>query len=144
MKIVFNDPKTGHAFQKEVDKTKSNQLIGKKIGDEIPGAIVGLEGYTLKITGGSTADGVPMRLDIHGSQKVEALLPSGPGIHPKYLEKGMRIKKRVAGNTVAAHTAQVNAKITTAGAQTLDALGFVPKPKEAKEKKAEGKADGKK
>jgi len=139
MKIVFNDPKTGHAFQKEVDKAKTGQLVGKKIGDEIQGAIIGLEGYTLKITGGSTADGVPMRLDIHGSAKVKALLPSGPGIHPKYLEKGMRIKKRVAGNTIAVHTAQVNAVITTAGAQPLDALGFTPKPKEAKAKTDEKK-----
>lgn len=139
MKIVFNDPKTGYSFQKEVDKAKTSQLAGKKIGDEIAGAIIGLDGYTLKITGGSTADGVPMRLDIHGSHKVEALLPSGPGIHPKYLEKGMRIKKRVAGNTVAAHTAQLNAVITTAGTQPLDALGFTPKPKQAKEKKPEEK-----
>ncbi len=139
MKIVFNDPKTGHAFQKEVDKAKTGQLIGKKIGDEIQGAIIGLEGYTLKITGGSTADGVPMRLDIYGSAKVKALLPSGPGIHPKYLEKGMRIKKRVAGNTIAIHTAQVNAVITASGTQALDALGFTPKPKEAKSAKADEK-----
>ena len=144
MKIVFNEPKTGHAFQKEVDKAKAGQLMGKKIGDEIPGAIVGLEGYTLKITGGSTADGVPMRFDIPGQAKTKALLPSGPGIHPKYLEKGMRIKKRVAGNTISTITAQVNAVITAAGAQPLDALGFVPKPKEAKEKKAEQKSDAKK
>lgn len=138
MKIVFNDPKTGHSFQKEVDKAKSGQLVGKKIGDEIPGAIIGLEGYTLKITGGSTADGVPMRLDIHGSHKVNALLPSGPGINPKFLEKGMRIKKRVAGNTVALHTAQVNAVITAAGSQALDALGFTPKPKEMKAEEKKG------
>ncbi|MBI2445481.1 30S ribosomal protein S6e [Candidatus Micrarchaeota archaeon] len=137
MKIVFNDPKTGMSFQKEVDKAKSGQLVGKKIGDEIPGAIIGLDGYTLKITGGSTADGVPMRFDIPGQAKTKALLPSGPGIHPKYLDKGIRIKKRVAGNTVAVHTAQVNAVISTAGAQPLDALGFTPKPKDAK--KAEEK-----
>ncbi len=137
MKIVFNDPKTGHSFQKEVDKAKSGQLIGKKIGEEIPGAIIGLDGYTLKITGGSTADGVPMRFDIPGQAKTDALLPSGPGIHPKYLDKGIRIKKRVAGNTLSTQTAQVNAVITTAGAQALDALGFTPKPKEAK--KAEEK-----
>ncbi len=145
MKMVFSDPKTGHSFQKEIEKAKTGQLLGKKIGEEIPGSVAGLEGYTLKITGGSTNDGTPMRFDIPGQQKTHALLPSGPGIHKKYLQKGMRIQKRVAGNTLSAETAQVNASITAAGAKSLEELGFKYAPKEKKpEEKKEAKGKKKK
>ena len=68
MKLVFNDPKSGHAFQKEIEKGKEGQLLGKKIGDKIPGALIGLDGYELQITGGSTNDGTPLRGDIPGAR----------------------------------------------------------------------------
>ncbi|MDP2717531.1 MAG: S6e family ribosomal protein, partial [Candidatus Micrarchaeota archaeon] len=159
VKIVFNDPKSGDSFQKEVEKDKSAQLLGKKIGDEIPGALAGLDGYTLKITGGSTNDGTPMRFDIPGVRTTLAFLPSGPGINEKkYLEKGMRIKKRVAGQIVGERTAQINATITKAGAKSLGELGFAgknaaklaekakksEKPAEAKKDAAVEKPDAKK
>lgn len=138
MKLVFNDPKTGNSFQKEIEKDKVGQLLGKKIGEQFPGAVAGLDGYTLKITGGSLSDGTPMRFDIPGATATYALLPSGPGINEKkYLEKGMRIKKRVAGNTVSQNTAQINAVIDTAGSKALSDLGFVSKKESQKAKSAE-------
>lgn len=128
MKMVFNDPKTGQSFQKEVEKEKIGQLLGKKIGEDVSGAIAGLDGYTLKITGGSLSDGTPMRFDIPGNNATNALLPSGPGINEKkYLEKGMRVKKRVAGRTISQNTAQVNAVIASPGLKSLADLGFFPK-----------------
>ncbi len=140
MKIVFSDPKSGDSFQKEVEKSKAAQLLGKKIGDEIPGAIAGLDGYTLKLTGGSTDDGAPMRFDIPGTKITHALLPSGPGINEKkYLEKGMRIKKRVAGQAVTERTAQLNAIITQTGGKSLGELGFAGK-RAAKAAEKAGKA----
>lgn len=131
MKLVFNDPKSGHSFQKEIEKAKEGQLLGKKIGDKVPGALIGLDGYELQITGGSTNDGTPMRSDIPGVKYTEALLHKSTGVRQK-LPKGTRIKKRVAGGVFAVNTAQVNAKIIQAGSKTLADLGFAPKPKEAK------------
>ncbi|MBI5035991.1 30S ribosomal protein S6e [Candidatus Micrarchaeota archaeon] len=140
MKIVFSDPKNGKSFQKEVDKAKEGQLFGKKIGEKVSGSIIGLDGYELQLTGGSTNDGTPMREDIPASKYVDAMINSGAGIRAK-LPKGTKVKKRVCGNTIAQHIAQINAKITTAGAKSLEELGFTQKPKE---KKAEGeKKEGK-
>ena len=48
-KIVVSEKELSYQF--EVDNTK--QLNGLKIGEEFDGQIVGLDGYTLKITGGS-------------------------------------------------------------------------------------------
>ncbi len=133
MKIVFSDGK--QSFQKEYD---GKVLFGKKIGDEFEGGLIGLDGYTLKIAGGSNKEGTPMLQNIRGSGKAKALLSRGPGI--RFLKKGQRRKKTVAGNAVSEQTAQLNAKITAKGSKTLEELGFVPKPKEKKEeKKAEEK-----
>ena len=46
------------SYQVEVDDTKA--LNGLVIGDEFDGGIVGLDGYTLKITGGSDKNGFTM------------------------------------------------------------------------------------
>ena len=43
----------------EVDDAK--QLNGLKIGEEFDGQIAGLDGYTLKITGGSDKNGFAMK-----------------------------------------------------------------------------------
>ncbi|NUN11199.1 30S ribosomal protein S6e [Candidatus Micrarchaeota archaeon] len=131
MKIVFSEK--GQTFQKEVEKGKENQLVGKKIGDVIEGGIIGLTGYKLKITGGSNTEGTPMRAEIASSSKTKALVSGGPGI--KHLIKGERRKKSVAGNTVSERTAQINTNIAEKGSQSLADLGFTPKAKE--EKKAE-------
>lgn len=132
MKVIFGDAKSGYSFQKEVDKQHERSLIGKKIGDEIEGGIIGLDGYKLKITGGSDKDGFPMRQGIRNRSKV--LMSSGAGVSK--MKFGMKVKKRVAGQTITEGTAQVNCKITTAGPKTLADLGYVPKPKETKKDEA--------
>ena len=93
MKIVVNDVKTGNSFQREIDKTKVAQVFGKKIGDKIEGGIVGLAGYTLVVTGGSSKDGVPMRPEVVGPRKLRALISGGVGV--RGLKKGQRVKKMV-------------------------------------------------
>ncbi|MFH0923045.1 MAG: S6e family ribosomal protein [Candidatus Micrarchaeota archaeon] len=135
MKIVFSEGK--ESFQKDYE---GKTLIGMKIGEEFDGGLIGLDGYKLKISGGSNKEGTAMRVDVKGTGKTKALLSGGPGI--RFLRKGKRVKKMVAGNTVSDRTAQVNAKITAKGSKTLADLGFTPKPKEAK--KAEEKKDEKK
>lgn len=131
MKVVFGDSKTGLSFQKEVEKAHERTLIGKKIGDEIEGGIIGLEGYKLQITGGSDKDGFPMRKGSRSRSKV--LLSGGTGVSK--MKFGVKVKKRVASQTITESTVQVNCKITTPGPKILADLGFVPKPKEAKEEK---------
>ncbi|NYZ74955.1 30S ribosomal protein S6e [Candidatus Micrarchaeota archaeon] len=139
MKVVIADPKTGNCFQKEVEKTKEAQLVGKKVGEAFEGGIAGLPGYTLEITGGSDKDGFPMRPEITGSRRVSAFISSGAGM--RRVRKGLRRRRTVVGNTVAASIVQVNAKIKEYGQKPLEELGFVAKPKE---KKAEEKKEEKK
>ncbi|MFH1246988.1 MAG: 30S ribosomal protein S6e [Candidatus Micrarchaeota archaeon] len=133
MKVVINDSKSGNTFQRELDATKSVQLVGKKIGDLVEGGFVGLPGYELKITGGSDTDGAPMRFDVPSSRRLNIVISKGPGV--KHLKHGMKLKKRVTGNAISNRTAQLNTKIEKYGEKPLADLGFVPKPKE--EKKAE-------
>lgn len=129
MKVVINDSKTGNTFQRELE-TGKGQLTGKKIGDSFDGGLVGLPGYELKITGGSDSDGVPMRFDISGTRRLNAVISQGPGV--KHLKRGNRLKKRVTGNTVSERTAQLNTSISKYGEKPLADLGFVPKAKESK------------
>ncbi len=135
MKIIFGS-KDGQSFQKDVEKQKESQLVGKKIGETLDGGIIGLEGYELVITGGSDASGFPMRSDIAGQRRTNAVLSSGTGISK--VPKGVRLKKRVVGNQVSANISQVNCKVSKEGSKKLAELGFTPKPKE--EKKAEEEA----
>lgn len=130
MKVVINDVKTGQSFQRELDKAKEGQLLGKKLGETMEGGLVGLEGYTLVIRGGSSKDGVPMRSDVHGQRRVSALLSGGTGV--RGLKRGQRVKKAVFGSTISADIVQLNTMIKEYGAKKLEELGFVPKPKEAK------------
>ncbi|PIT85381.1 30S ribosomal protein S6e [Candidatus Micrarchaeota archaeon CG10_big_fil_rev_8_21_14_0_10_59_7] len=136
MKIVFSE-KGGQSFQKEIEKAKESQLYGKTIGEKFDGGIIGLEGYTLEITGGSNREGTPMRKDVKGMRKTKAILGGGAGV--RGLHRGQKIKKTVAGNTVGEHTMQLNAKIAEAGSKQLADLGFTPKAKEAKPVAAEEK-----
>jgi len=137
LKIVIADPKTGNCFQKELDKAKEAQLIGKKIGETFDGGIVGLPGYTLEISGGSDKDGFPMRPEISGTRRVTAFISRGAGI--RRVRKGLRRKKTVVGNTVSAQIVQVNTKIKEFGQKPLEELGFAAKQKEKTGEKQEEK-----
>jgi small subunit ribosomal protein S6e len=142
MKVVVSDPKTGKSYQREVAKEKHGAFIGKTIGETIEGGIAGLAGYTLKITGGSDKDGIPMLPGLLGTRKTKALLGKGPGV--RKLSKGEKRKKMVLGNTVSDAVVQLNTKITEYGAQGLEELGFVLQPKEKKvgEEKEKPKSKG--
>jgi small subunit ribosomal protein S6e len=131
MKIVFNDVKTGHSFQKEVEASKESQLFGKKIRDTIEGGLIGLTGYTLTIKGGSDKEGFPMLPEIRAA-RAYPLLDSGPGV--RHLRKGVRIKKTVAGHTVSERTSQLNCAITEYGSKSLEDCGFAYKERTKEEK----------
>lgn len=128
-KFVINDPKVRKSYKVEVDQTKAAALVGKKIGDDFSGDIIGLNGYSLQITGGTDKDGFPMHKELKGPGKRKMLLSGPPGFHPNM--KGQRKRKMVRGNTISNDVAQINAKVVKAGAKPLDQL-LAAKPKEEK------------
>lgn len=120
MKAVINDPKTGKSFQVELEKGKEAQLLGKKIGDVMPGGMFGAPGYAFKVTGGSNTAGFPMRRDVAGARKVKLLLSSGPGFRSR--SKGDRAKKTVCGNMITENIVQVNVSVAEAGGTPLEKI----------------------
>jgi len=143
-KFVISEPETRKAFQLEVDQTKAVGLIGKKIDDEFNGDLIGLNGYSLKITGGTDKDGFPMHPSVKGPGRKKVLLASAPCFYPKI--KGQRKRKTIRGNVISDAIAQINVKVLKKGEKPLDQL--VPmkpkakkaeKPEEAKEEKKEEK-----
>ncbi len=121
-KLVLSNPADGTAKSIQLDSRISQLLIGKKIGDEIDGSILGFKGYKIKITGGTDRDGFPMRPDVSGPRKVRILLSGGVGFHPKDKpaskkkkkrlrrgKKGLRKRKMVRGNVISDTIAQINA-----------------------------------
>lgn len=132
-KLVISDPQTRKSYQLEVEMTKVASLIGKKIGEEFNGDIIGLNGYGLKITGGSDKDGFPMHPQVKGQVRKKVLLSSSPGFHPKI--KGERKRKMVRGNTISEEISQINAKVVKSGEKPLEQI----LPTKKKEEKVEEK-----
>lgn len=147
-KFVISEPKTRKSYQLDVDQGKSEGIVGKKIGDEFDGDVIGLSGYTLKITGGTDKDGFPMHSSLKGRGKKKIILSGPPGFHPK--RAGQRKRKMVCGDTISSDIVQVNVKVTNIKAGAKPLSGLMPKPKkeaaEAKpsEKPAEKPAEEKK
>ena len=107
--LNISDPETGTTKKVEIDEDRMRVLIGRRIGEIIDGAVAGMPGYKLQLTGGCDKDGFPMRPDIHGGVKVRILLSDGQGYRPR--RKGERRKKTVRGNTVTPETTFLNLKI---------------------------------
>jgi len=133
IKIVFSDKKNGKTAQLEVPKDSEPMLLGKKMGETLEGAIVGLDGYVLKITGLSDKTGAPSRREIEFSQKAFVLLSGGPGIRNS--KKGRRIRRLIRGNTISVDTEQINTVIEQYGSKGADEIFPKKAPKE--EKKSE-------
>ncbi|MFH0737130.1 MAG: 30S ribosomal protein S6e [Candidatus Micrarchaeota archaeon] len=129
MRIVISEA-SGKSYQAELSKDKEHGIVGKKIGEELDGNLIGAAGYTLELTGGSDGSGFPMRVEVHGSAKKQILTSDGVGF--RATEGGERRRRYVRGNTFSAEIVQVNAKVKTAGAAPLEQL--FPKV-EKKEKK---------
>lgn len=119
-KLVISNPKTGKTYQTEVKAGPANKLIGLKVGDKFPGAIAGLSGYTLEITGASDRDGFPVRPDVHGAGRRKIVLAEGPGFRPE--GRGERRRKMVRGNIMSESIAQINTKIVEFGKKSVEEL----------------------
>lgn len=117
-KLVISEGEKSH--QMEVDQTQTKSLIGLKIGDEIEASIVGLNGYKLKITGGSDKNGFPMKRDVEGPRRIRSLLSGGLGFKPKM--DGQRKRKTLRGNAISDDIVQINTIVTEKGDKSIEEL----------------------
>ncbi len=109
LKLVVADPDTGATYQTVVDGQDANRFLGRSIGDEVDGSVVGLSESTLELTGGSDAAGRPMRGDVSGPDLKELLLEGGVGFNPE--KDGERRRITVRGAEFSEESAQVNAEV---------------------------------
>ncbi|PSQ45671.1 30S ribosomal protein S6e [Halobacteriales archaeon SW_7_68_16] len=120
IEVTIADPETGHTYQRSVDGQSANRFLGRSIGDDVDGGAVGLDGYTLAITGGSDDAGRPMRGDVAGPTLKEVLLEGGVGYDPS--RDGERKRVTVRGAEVSDATAQLNVRIAEHGDGSVDEL----------------------
>ena len=118
----------GKTYQIEKDQ-KDAPLAGKKIGDAFDAGFLGLSGYELQITGGSDKDGFPMNIDIEGVTRKKIIVTRGFGLKTKI--SGLRKRRSVRGNTIAADIVQINCKVTKEGEKPLNELLKAPEIAEA-------------
>jgi small subunit ribosomal protein S6e len=118
--VAVSDPEDGTTHQIEVADQDANRFIGKEIGEEVDGNAVGLDGYTVEITGGSDDAGRPMREDVRGSDLQNVLLEGGTGFNPT--TDGERKRVTVRGREVGDATRQINAVITGRGSASIEEL----------------------
>lgn len=116
-KFVISDGNKSYQVEKD---QKDSPVMGKKIGENIPGDFLGLEGYELAISGGSDKDGFPMRNDVEGTTRKRVVLEGGVGFKPDV--DGLRRRKMVRGNIIAGDITQINCKVTKKGAKPLDEI----------------------
>ncbi|MCL4436692.1 MAG: 30S ribosomal protein S6e [Thaumarchaeota archaeon] len=133
-KLIVADPGTGKSTMYELSDDQFRAFRGLKIGSEIEGSTVGVEGK-IKITGGSDSAGFPMRQDVQGGVKKYALLTRGIGFKSK--EEGKKKRKMVRGNTITEDIYQINSVLVGAQKKKEPA-------KKAEETKAEAAAPAEK
>ena len=129
MRIVISES-NGKSYQLELPKDKEVHIVGKKIGDELEGNLIGAAGYVLKFTGGSDGSGIPMKEEIAGAAKKFTLTTEGVGFKAEH--QGERRRKYARGNTYSSESVQVNTQVKTPGPTPLEQI--FPKT-EKKEKK---------
>lgn len=138
VRIVVSDQEEGEAYQIEPKESQFRNLIGLEIGDQFEGEEIGLQGYKLKITGGSDEEGFPMRTDVRGEGRTRALFKGGTGYNPT--NDGLRKRKTVRGNKVSRNIIQLNTVIEEKGEKPInEILGFesVEEPEEKPEEPEE-------
>ena len=119
----------GKTVQIEKD-VKDSPVIGKKIGETIPGDFLGLDGYELKVTGGSDKEGFPMASDIVSARRKRLLRVAGATGFRSNIH-GLRRRKSVRGCIIESDIMQVNCTVVKEVSKNFES--FIKK-----EEKAEG------
>ena len=116
MTLKLNISENGKAYKLEVE---TDVLSGRSVGDKINGKEINtdLDGYELRITGGSDIAGFPMKADVEGIGLGRAMLTKGWGMHNK--KKGIRLRKTVRGKVIGEKIVQVNLNVIKAGNKKL-------------------------
>ncbi|MFP9193789.1 30S ribosomal protein S6e [Natronosalvus vescus] len=119
--VVVGDPESGLAHQLEAEGQDANRFIGKELGEEVDGSAVGLDGYTLELTGGSDNAGRPHNETVAGSQLKEVLMKERQtGYKPD--REGERRRITARGRELSDETAQINATIVARGDESVESL----------------------
>ncbi|MEF8881250.1 MAG: 30S ribosomal protein S6e [Halapricum sp.] len=118
--VAVADPDSGETHQIDVDGQDANRFVGREIGDEVDGGAVGLDGFTLEITGGSDTAGRPLRGDVRGPNLKSVLLEGGVGYEPS--RDGERKRVTVRGREISDDVRQINATIVEAGSDDVAEL----------------------
>ncbi|MFW6285817.1 MAG: S6e family ribosomal protein [Nanoarchaeota archaeon] len=114
IKIVIGT-KSGKCYQKELSQQEAEALYNRTLGEEINGELIGFSNTKFLITGGSDANGFPMRKDLPIAGKKKLFITKGIGFRGKLKGKrfgGLRVKKTVAGGKIYEKTHQINLKTT--------------------------------
>ncbi len=125
-KVIVSDPEAGSSRVVEVEGARAVPLVGRRLGEVIDGAAVGMSGYKLRVTGGSDKDGFPMRPNVHGGVRVSVILSEGVGFQSS--KGGERRRKTLRGNVVTDDIVQINMMV-------------VEKPKKKEKEKKEKKEE---
>ena len=109
------------------NEDKLNEIIDKKIGDEIDGSIISevFDGYKFKITGGFDKDGFAMKNGILSQAKKKVLLTKGCSLfrfRKGYHRTGIRIRRLVRGCIVSHDIKNLHLKIIKKGPKEIEGL----------------------
>jgi small subunit ribosomal protein S6e len=128
MKFNISCPETGRNKIVELqNEEKMNELIDKKIGNEVEGSIINelFNGYTFKITGGFDKDGFAMKNGILTQGRKRILLKKGDKnfrFRKGYHREGVRKRKLVRGCIVSPDIRVLHLKITKVGPTLIPGL----------------------
>ncbi len=124
--------KEGKTYKLEVE---SEELIGKALGDKIPGKDISkdFEGYEFEITGTSDKSGFTSMEDVDGIGLKKVLLTYGKGMHKRSKKEGkkkrsnpspggLRLRKTVRGKIISNAIVQVNLKLLKEGSKKLSEI----------------------
>jgi small subunit ribosomal protein S6e len=117
-KLVISD--AAKSFARPVGDPQSAGFLGKRIGEAVGGELIGLGGYTLKITGGTDKSGFPLRPDIPGARQVRVFVGDGFGFHAP--REGMRKRRSFRGSAISEDTVQINLVVEQRGPKPLTEL----------------------
>lgn len=112
---------SGQTYRLDIEEdAQTRALLGLKVKETFDAGVLGFDGYTFKITGGSDEEGFPMNPSVQGGMRKRILTAGGIGFHPT--RKGLRRRKSVRGNTITEDIFQVNIKIVESGPKKIEEL----------------------
>lgn len=117
-KVVISESQTSYA--RTVGDPQSAGFLGKRVGETVGGELLGLAGYTLRVSGGTDKSGFALRPDIPGARQLRVFVGEGFGFHaPRH---GMRKRRSFRGSAISEDTVQINLVVEQKGPKPLPEL----------------------